>query len=46
MNTNTNNVNPVDEIWAMFKETDRRLKELARSQKETKQQMDESQRLR
>ena len=41
-NTNTTNMNPVDEIWAMFKETDRRLKDLARSQEETKQQMDES----
>ena len=37
MNTNTNIVNPADEIWAM-------LKDLARSQEETNRQMKESQR--
>ena len=41
-NTNTTNMNPADEIWAMLKETECRLKDLARSQEETKQQMDES----
>ena len=52
-NTNTNNVNPADEIWAMFKESarrqeeadrraDRRQEEIERSFKETDQQMKES----
>ena len=39
MNTNTNNGNPADEIWAILKNVARRQKELARRQKETDRQM-------
>jgi len=39
MNTNTNNGNTADEIWAILKNVARRQKELARRQKETDRQM-------
>ena len=42
MNTNTNNVNPADEVWALFKETDRRLKELARNQDESQRRIEQN----
>ena len=44
MNTNTNSVNPADEVWAILKETARRQEELARSQEESRRRADESQR--